>query len=222
MFRAIVRYFIAIISFLFAAGFLPISAQNAAPSRITISGTVVDSLTGQRVEFITIQEKGKANGTISNTDGSFSLTVNSGSTLLFSCVGYRAKAIPSGKKSRGNVIVKICPADYELREVVVKPRREHYRRRDNPSVALAKNVIAHKNDGSPTEREYFSQERYDRMTYSFNNFDEGLQKMWRKKFDFIDQYIDTARNASRHITIAARRAATRLASKPRSMPASTT
>ena len=167
-------------------------AAASGPSRITVTGTVLDSITGQRLEFITIQEKGKANGTITNTDGSFALTVNSDSRIVFSCVGYRTKELAPARGKVKNLSVMLCPTDYQLGEVVVKPRREHYRRRDNPSVALAKAVIAHKDDGSPFDREYFSQERYDRMTYSFNNFDGGMRAAWEKKFPFIGHYVDTA------------------------------
>ena len=169
-----------------------VAQPSASPSRLTVTGLVVDSLTGQRLEFITIQEKGKANGTITNTDGSFALTVNAGSAVVFSCVGYRTKEVTAAGRTK-NLTVQLCPTDYELGEVVVKPRREHYRRRDNPSVALAKQVIAHKGDRLPQQRhDYFSQERYDRMTYSFNNFDGAMRAAWEKKFPFIGQYVDTA------------------------------
>ena len=163
----------------------------SAQSRVTVSGYVVDSLTSQRMEFITIQEKGTTNGTITNTEGQFSITVKPGSEIIFSCVGYNAKTIKAGSRSH-TVKVQLLSADQQLKEVVVKPKRERYRRKDNPSVILARNVIDHKNDHSLQEHDYSSCERYDKMVYSFNNFDERLIKAWKKRFDFIENYIDTA------------------------------
>jgi len=75
---------------------------------------------------------------------------------------------------------------------VVRPKREHYRRKDNPAVILIRNVIAHKDDHAPKQHDYFQESRYDNMTYSFNNFDDGWQAKWRKQFKFIDEFIDTA------------------------------
>lgn len=181
-----------VFSVLMMATALPFATRcYAQQGRIDVTGVVVDSITGERLEFITIQEKGTANGTITNTDGVFHLSVKPGGDLVFSCVGYRSKTMPSGKRN-ANLTVRLVASDYQLKEVVIKPKREHYRRKDNPSVALAKKVIAHKDDHSPYDHSYYSNERYDRMTYSFNNFDGETLKHWKKKFDFIENYVDTA------------------------------
>ena len=57
--------------FLVLSSFFNLSAQ----SRMTVTGFVVDSLTNERMEFITIQEKGTTNGTITDTEGQVSSTV---------------------------------------------------------------------------------------------------------------------------------------------------
>ena len=171
------------------------SAQQQGSQRVTLQGYVCDSLTGERLEFITIQEKGTANGTITNTDGGYSLLLRSNGTLVASCVGYRTKEIAANGKSR-KVIIQLVPNDYQLSEVVVRPKREHYRRRGNPSVELAKSVIAHKHDHALAEKDYYSCERYENTTYSLNNFSGPLYRGWKKKFPDIDQYIDTAYSGS--------------------------
>ncbi len=172
-----------------------LSAQSASSTRVTLSGYVCDSVTGERLEFVTLQEKGTSNGTITNTDGSFSLLLRRDGTLSVSCIGYRAKEIPANGKSR-KVSVQLVPTDYQLSEVVVKPAREHYRRRGNPSVELAKQVIAHKEDNALTGHDYYRCERYENTTYSMNNFSGALYRGWKKKFPDIDQYVDTAASGS--------------------------
>lgn len=166
-----------------------VSAQT--PTRITLSGYVVDSITGERLEFISLLEKGTSNGTMTNTNGAYELLVKSGGKIQVSCVGYRTKLVSTGNKSR-QLTIQLAPNDFQLSEVVVKPKREHYRRRGNPSVELARNVIDHKNDYSLSDKDFYSCERYDRMTYSLNNFDGPVAHGWKKKFPFIDQYVDTA------------------------------
>ncbi len=178
-----------------------LSAQQAqnkpqtGVSRITLSGYVCDSITGERLEFITLQEKGTTNGTITNTDGGYSLLLRGNGTLVASCVGYKTKEIPARNKSR-KVVIMLVPNDYQLKEVVVKPKREHYRRRGNPSVELARAVIEHKNDHPLEEHDFYRCERYENTTYSLNNFSGALYRGWKKKFPDIDQYIDTAFSGS--------------------------
>lgn len=172
-----------------------IYAQQTGVNRVTLQGYVCDSLTGERLEFITLQEKGTTNGTITNTDGGYSLILRGTGTLVVSCVGYQTKEIRANNKSRKEII-KLVPTDYQLSEVVIKPKREHYRRKGNPSVELARNVIEHKHDHSLKEVDYYSCERYENTTYSLNNFDGALYRGWKKKFPDIDQYIDTAYSGS--------------------------
>ena len=173
---------------LFIAFFGTLLAQE---QRITISGVVTDSISNDKIEFITIQEKGTTNGTITNLAGQYSLSVRPNATLIFSCVGYNTKTIRLGKRS-STLNVELVSSDYQLSEVVVKPKREHYRRKDNPSVILARNVIAHKDDHSVYSHPYYSSEKYEKLTYSLNNFDDKKVESWKKKFKFIENYVDSS------------------------------
>ncbi|MBQ0056128.1 MAG: carboxypeptidase-like regulatory domain-containing protein [Bacteroidales bacterium] len=170
-------------------------AQPSTPVRITVSGFVTDSLSGERLEFITLQEKSTTNGTITGTDGSYSLLLRSNGILVVSCVGYKTKEINVGTRTH-KLNVQLVPTDYQLSEVEVRPRREHYRRRNNPSVELARNVIRHMSDSALTDHDFYTCERYENTTYSLNNFDGPIYRSWQKKFPDIDQYIDTAYSGS--------------------------
>lgn len=160
-------------------------------SRITVQGQIVDSLTNLPLDFVNIAEIGTTNGTITDTEGRFSMLVRSGSTISISSLGYDPIKIIAGNK-RQNLTIKMVPTDIQLSEVVVKPKRERYRRKDNPAVALIRNVIAHKDDHSPSKKDFFKHNRYDNITYSLNNFDEFYVRQWKKKFKFIEEFVDTA------------------------------
>ena len=69
-------------------------AQN-----ITVKGTVKDG-TGEAVIGASVVEKGTSNGTITDFDGNFTLSVPSKSVLSISFVGYKSQEIPvAGKNS---------------------------------------------------------------------------------------------------------------------------
>lgn len=67
---------------------------------ITASGVVVDHM--GPLPGADVVEKGTTNGTITNIDGSFSLTVSSASILVFSCNGYTTQELPA-KQNMGIV-----------------------------------------------------------------------------------------------------------------------
>lgn len=170
-----------------------------AQTRVTFAGQVVDSISGEPLEFVNIAEKGTSNGTMSNTQGQFSLMVKSSSDISFSCLGYTPKLINAGNTNRKisgknkTFVVKLCPADVQLGEVVVKHKREKYRRKGNPAVDLARNVIAHKYDNQMSMQPNYQMSRYDCITYSMNNFNENQTNKWSKRFPFIVNYVDTAK-----------------------------
>jgi hypothetical protein len=50
---------------------------------------------------VSISIKGQAGGTTSGTDGTFTITVNKGQTLVFSIVGYEERQIKIEKETTG-------------------------------------------------------------------------------------------------------------------------
>jgi TonB-linked SusC/RagA family outer membrane protein len=82
-----------------------------------ISGTVKDDL-GETLVGASIQEKGKTNGTQTDVDGHYSLTVsNPDAVLTFTYIGYIKQEVAIGSRKTVDVILKKNDAD--LSEVVV-------------------------------------------------------------------------------------------------------
>ncbi len=95
---------------------LLVTATAWSQSR-TVSGKVTSSDDGSGLPGVNIVEKGTNNGTISAVDGTFLLSVQESSTLVFSFVGYKPTEIVVGSQSTINVILD---ADVtSLSEVVV-------------------------------------------------------------------------------------------------------
>ncbi|MBQ6748667.1 MAG: TonB-dependent receptor plug domain-containing protein, partial [Paludibacteraceae bacterium] len=84
-------------------------------AQITASGTVVESSTGEPVIGASVLEEGTTNGTITDYDGHFQLTVSPDARLVISYVGYK----PQQLAPSAGMIVKLAEDSEVLEEVVV-------------------------------------------------------------------------------------------------------
>ena len=80
-----------------------------------VKGTVTDSK-GTPLSDVSVTVKGSRRGTITNTQGTFSISANSNDVLLFSSVGYATQEV-SAKAS--NIAVVLATENKSLTEVVV-------------------------------------------------------------------------------------------------------
>lgn len=81
-----------------------------------ISGTITDAH-GEAIIGANVLEKGSTNGTITDINGNFSLSVPSKSTLVISYIGYVSKTIPVGNQTVFNI--QLTEDTQNLNEVVV-------------------------------------------------------------------------------------------------------
>lgn len=87
---------------LLLVGFIPAAARAGNP----VKGKVVDEK-GQPMIGVTVVEDGTTNGTTTDLDGTFSLTVASNnSVLVFSSLGYKEQKEPVGARTTFNVTLK--------------------------------------------------------------------------------------------------------------------
>ena len=76
-----------------------LSGSSAFAQNRSISGSVVD-VSGVPVIGATVMVVGNNTiGTVTNSDGTFSLNVPSGSTIIVSCIGYATQTLPVGNQS---------------------------------------------------------------------------------------------------------------------------
>jgi TonB-dependent starch-binding outer membrane protein SusC len=72
----------------------------------TVTGKVTSADDGSGIPGVNIVEKGTSNGTISDVNGNYSLSVASNATLVFSFVGYKANEIVVGDQSTINTTLE--------------------------------------------------------------------------------------------------------------------
>ncbi|MCT4643900.1 MAG: SusC/RagA family TonB-linked outer membrane protein, partial [Carboxylicivirga sp.] len=61
--------------------------------QITVSGTVTDAADGMPLPGVTVAVKGTTQGTITTPDGRYSLNIETGQTLVYSFIGYKAQEV---------------------------------------------------------------------------------------------------------------------------------
>ena len=84
----------------------------------SVAGTLLDGASGETLPGVSIVEKGTTNGTVTDTDGYYTLNVKDGNaTLLFSYVGYATEEVALAGRPVLDINLKI--ATTALNEIVV-------------------------------------------------------------------------------------------------------
>ncbi len=101
---------------------LLITSFNTVCSQVALHGTVLDSISNEKLSYVNIGIRNKNVGTVSLRDGSFNLTIPAeykADTLTFSMVGYQdySSAIPD---LPSNVNVKLKQKTKQLADVIIK------------------------------------------------------------------------------------------------------
>ena len=74
--------------------------------QVQVKGTVVEKSSGESIIGASVMEVGSnSNGTITDIDGNFTLSVTSGATLSVSYIGYKSQEVKVGKQKVLDVIL---------------------------------------------------------------------------------------------------------------------
>ena len=171
---------------------LPISAT--AQKATVIKGIVRDSITHEPISYASVFFVGSDKGLMTDDDGKFAVSVRDNFlNVRFSTLGYREKTVFVKKGAENDLVIDLVPSDYVLKEVVVKPKKEKYSKKNNPAVEFVKKLIERRHVGDPKNHDFYNYEKYEKMTFALNEFSEEQKKKWLfKKFQFIFDYVDTS------------------------------
>lgn len=188
------KYIKSFLLFLLLGCCISVSAQN-------IQGVVTDSLTNEPIPYLSVFYEGKGVGSITDNDGNYKVETRKGwNKLTFSAVGYVTKVVNIIPGVTKNLNVRMRPDDIMLDEVVVKPKREKYSRKNNPAVELMKKMIAHKKNNKLSENDYYQYNKYQKITMSLNDVTpEMLEKGMYKKMPFLKDQIELCEETNKFI-----------------------
>jgi len=182
------RIFCALLVLLVLIGGRTAQAQHT----LQVEGIVKDSVTGEALPAVAVMLKGTTIGTVTDNAGRFTLQTESAArTLSVSYLGY--ETYECALTNRGRLTILLRPTTYTLSDVIVRPGRERYSRR-NPAVDFVRNVIERRQLNAPRNHDYFSFSTYDRKIFAKNDFEEAEErgKKRYRRIDFIFDYIDTS------------------------------
>ena len=161
-----------------------------------ITGVVTDAKTGQPIPFANVRYE-KGGGGQTDTDGNFSLPFKAG-RIYVSIIGYDTKNFKVSQP--GHHQVKLDPTDLSFDEAVVTGRKDKYSRKNNPAVELMRKVIAAKKNNNLKEHDYYSIDRYSKLTLALNEMTERVfQEGEFKKFAFLKEHVETCNETGKLI-----------------------
>lgn len=159
------------------------------------SGVVRDSVSREPVPYASVMLKSVGWGKLTDEKGRFKISVNDqrtvNDTIHISAMGYTARAVPvNGEKK---LEIYISPDGVRLNEVVVRPKKEKYSKKNNPAVDLVNNIRNSQDNNDPRRNDYYSFDKYERITIALNNISPDSDKnLILKKFGVLKEHIDTS------------------------------
>ncbi|MBI5215443.1 MAG: carboxypeptidase-like regulatory domain-containing protein [Ignavibacteriae bacterium] len=108
-----------------------------AQTRFTLSGTVIDSSSRKELASVNIRVVGTSFGTVSNSVGQYTLSVEKGNnTLVFSLIGYQPETLRVNIVSNFSHHVRLKESPVQIPELVVSA--------EDPAIEIIRQAIANK------------------------------------------------------------------------------
>jgi hypothetical protein len=161
----------------------------------SIEGVVTDAKTKEKLPFVSVAVPGAGIGTSTDENGRFKLEVPAAYTsVVFTSVGYGTitKAITPGVPQK--LDVQLATSATALKEVVVQGAKlPRYRNKENPAVALIRQVIEHKEQNRPERYDYVEYSKYEKMSFALSNLsDKFKNRKFFRNYQFLFQKQDSA------------------------------
>ena len=175
--------------FLIFSALLLVAVVRAAAQFVT--GEIVDKEFGDPMPGVHIYYvDDKSTMVVSDINGRFKIAARKGQ-LLFSIVGYdHYMAETDGKDQKLNV--QLVETASSLNEVEIVRKKQKYSRKNNPAVDMMRKVIEAKKSSDLYAQEFFSYQKYEKMTLALNEFTEKVfEDDHFKHFTFLKEHVET-------------------------------
>lgn len=194
--------YLTLLLLLLTATTLAFTATAAGSSR-RISGIVTDSLTRQPVEYASVLLTGTGRGVLTDEKGRFEIiTALKSDSVEVSAMGYQTIRIRIKPEGNCRLKIELVSTGVSLGEVVAKPKKERYSKRNNPAVDMMERIRHNAELNDPRRNPYYNYDKYERITFGYNNFDPGTPEhpnALLKQFPFLIEYVDTSEVTGRRI-----------------------
>ncbi|KAA6325454.1 hypothetical protein EZS27_025334 [termite gut metagenome] len=165
-----------------------------------LKGIVTDSITGEPIIYVSVYYEGKGVGGTTDAKGMYQIETRAEwNKITFSAIGYTTKIITVSPQTR-ILNVQLTTSDVLLNEIVIRPQKERYSRKNNPAVEFMRKVIANKSSKKLEENDFYQYNKYEKMKMSLNDVTpETLQKGIYKKLPFLKEQIEISPESQKFI-----------------------
>ena len=154
-----------------------------AQNQTEVVGVVVDKKTSEPIEFVNIYFEDTSNGTVSDSDGYFSLyTTGKGQNIVVSIVGYDQQIIGIVPGQKQTITIQLKSQLVNLDEVVVLSG-------ENPAWAIIREAVNRKPQHDKKNLDAYEYTSYNRIEFDIDNISTKLKK--RKMVSEIWESIDS-------------------------------
>ena len=96
--------------------------------------------------------------------------------------------------------MRLKPADFAVGTAVVQAKRSKYSRKNNPAVILMEKVIAAKKAGDLRNRDFYSFEKYNKLTFALSDITpEFFEEGGIKRMPFLKEHVETSKETGKLI-----------------------
>ena len=171
-----------------------VQAQNTRVLT-TVSGIVVDASTNEPLPFASVSFVGSNVGVIANLDGEFKISsYEATEKVQVSILGFESKVISIQKGKVQTIRIKLNQVTTSIDEVVVKGKRERFKKKNNPAIELIDSVIANKKHNKKEEFAYYEYEKYEKLMFALSNVTEDFKKKRVfRDFQFVFNNLDSTK-----------------------------
>lgn len=155
-----------------------------------VTGEIVDKEFGDPMPGVYIYYvDDKSTMVVSDINGRYKIAARKGQ-LLFSVVGYDKYMVETdGKEQKLNV--QLVETASSLNEVVIDRKKQKYSRKNNPAVEMMRKVIDAKKSSDLYEQDFFSYQKYEKMTLALNEFTPKVfEDDHFKHFPFLKEHVE--------------------------------
>ena len=164
----------------------------------TLEIQMVDSVTGIGVPYVAVYVVGTPRGALADEKGRAQVVLDDGrsSEVEVSAMGYDKKRFPINPGVTA-LRVPMSASGVGLEEVVVRKKKEHYSKKNNPAVEFMRRIRSAGELTDPRRNDFFSYSKHERISFGLN--DMHLSDSTRGKFAFLKEHVDTSEITGRQI-----------------------
>lgn len=187
-FRPLLRFILLLVFLLTLA--------TAGAATVTVRGVVRDSVSREPIPFASVLLKGTDRGVLTDDNGKYTIVTSLPFDSIFvSSIGYTNKTVPA--KVKGATLkadINLVPTGVLLGEVIARPKREHYSKKNNPAVDFMQRIRHTQDLNDPRRHDNYNYNKYERINLAINDyhFNDSAKRGIDKTFSFLKEYVDTS------------------------------